>query len=167
MKRFVLGIIATAAITSVQAFAADMPVKARSVAVDPAGNILLHGAIFTMDELVPTVSKLDPSGKTIWDTQISTLGKLTNDSEGNVYISGADVSGPSLSVSKLDSVGKLLFTFNPQIKQLQSVTNVTSSIVDPFGNLLATGFGPSSAQIGLDAIVTLKLSKDFKPASAH
>ena len=41
------------------------------------------------------------------------------------------------------------------------------SIVDPFGNLLATGFGPSSSQIGLDDIVILKLPKNFQPALIH
>jgi hypothetical protein len=135
-----------------------------SVAVDPAGNILLSGGTLVQSEFVPTVSTYDPSGKKIWVTQIPTAGKAVSDSEGNVFVSGGDSSMGEDSVSKLSAGGKLLWTFHYSAQGLTA--EVTDSVLDPFGNLLVTGFGVPSGS-GLDEIVTLKLPRNFRPHATH
>src|SRR5208283_1251334 len=123
-----------------------------SVAVDSDGNILLSGFTLVEGEDAVTVSKIEPSGKQIFVTQIPTGGKVVNDSQGNIFVSGEDGSNDYV-VNSLSPTGNLLSTF---IFATQSVSGtVSDSIVDPFGNLLVTGYGVPNAG-GNDDIVTLK-----------
>jgi hypothetical protein len=129
-----------------------------SIAVDVDGNILLSGFTLVEGEDAVTVSKIEPSGKQIFVTQIPTGGKVVNDSKGNIFVSGEDGSNDYV-VNSLSPTGKLLSTF---IFATQGVNGtVSDSIVDPFGNLLVTGYLLSNAK-GFPEILTLKFPTGFK-----
>jgi hypothetical protein len=130
-----------------------------AIAVDPVGDILLHGATLIKGETVATISKMDPAGKFIFAKHIPIEGKVTTDSQGNIYISGEGSKG--FAVIKLNPEGAPLFNFNRPLLNFVSLDGIADSIIDPLGNLVVTGFGlPNGA--GLDDILVLKLPKDFK-----
>lgn len=130
-----------------------------AVAVDPTGDIRLTGTTLLQGEEITSVSKLDPTGKTIWITQVAGLTGLVNDSLGNSFVYGSS-GAPDYTVSKLNSAGKILWTFSLPTKL--TIPEMTGAVVDPLGNLVITGFG-LPAGTGVDQIVTLKLAKNFKP----
>jgi len=121
-----------------------------SVAVDPAGNILLTGSTLVQSTPTWTASKFDPSGKQVWVTQIplSAQGEIVSDAKGNVFVSGSDYT-----VTKLNPAGTIIWTFQGSSGFSEFTT--TGSVVDPFGNLIVTGFG-FDFNVGQDDIVTLK-----------
>ena len=134
-----------------------------AIALDPAGDIVLHGSTLIQDQFEATVSKIDTTGKTIFVTPISTAGVLTVDSQGNIYVSGR-LDAAEFQVVKLNSQGTLLSTVNQPVPNFQSIDGIVSSLLDPFGNLLVTGFGlPKGA--GLDDILVLKVPTSSKPAA--
>lgn len=126
-----------------------------SVAVDPAGNILLGGFTIVDGSPADTASKFDPSGTQIWVTQVPSALKIVTDAEGNVF-----ASGDFYSVTELSPAGKSISTFNGQ-SQFPGVV-VSDSIVDPFGNLLVTGNGFNQNSV-MNEIVTLKFPKGLMP----
>lgn len=140
-----------------------------AIALDPAGDIVLDGATLIKDETVATVSKIDPSGATIFVTPIQTTGALNADSQGNIYVSGANffTSGNiGFQVIKLNSDGTVLFTFDRPLQNFLSLQELPISTIDPFGNLLVTGsFLPKGS--GVSDIVVLKLPNGFKPVSSN
>jgi hypothetical protein len=117
-----------------------------SVAVDPAGDILLTGATsrFGTPTLI-AATKIHPSGKTVWVTQIPATGKIVSDSAGNAFVAGFD-----FTITKLSPSGKVLFS-----SSILPDDSVTDAVIDPFGNLLVTGFG-QDAQFSND-IFTVRL----------
>jgi hypothetical protein len=129
----------------------------QSMAVDPAGNILLSGFTAVQGEPISTASKFAPSGKKIWVTQIPTDGEIVSDSKGNVFVSGADPSNDFV-VNKLSPTGTLISSSHFSTPAV--TVQVTSSVVDPFGNVLVTGFGVP-VNSGLNEIVTLKFGKSL------
>jgi DNA-binding beta-propeller fold protein YncE len=124
-----------------------------TVAVDPAGKILLGGFTLVDGSPAETAAKFDPSGKRIWVTQVPSAGKIVSDSEGNVF-----ASGDFYSVTKLSPAGKIISTFNGQ-SQFPGVA-VSDAVVDQFGRLLVTGYG-FDQKIAMTEIVTLKFPKNF------
>jgi hypothetical protein len=103
-----------------------------SVAIDPAGDILLTGEVLhfgTASSIEAT--KIHPSGAKVWVTQIPATGKIVSDSTGNVFVAGF-----GFTITKLSPGGAVLFTSSP----LPGDT-VTDAVVDPFNNLLVTGDG--------------------------
>ncbi len=119
-----------------------------SVAVDPAGDILLTGEIIHLGTSTPFIeaTKIHPSGAKVWLTQIPATGKIVSDSAGNVFVAGT----PGFVITKLNPTGTVLFS-----SSLLPGDDVTDAVVDPFGNLLATGFG-QNAQFS-DDIFTVRL----------
>jgi hypothetical protein len=117
-----------------------------SVAIDPAGDILLTGATVSFGRpIFIAVTKIHPSGAQVWVTNIAETGKIVSDSAGNVF-----VAGPGFLITKLDATGKMLFA-----PTLLPGDFVTDAVVDPFDNLLVTGFG-QNAQFN-DDIFTVRL----------
>ena len=134
-----------------------------AISVDPAGDIVLHGSTLIQGTPVPTVSAIDPTGTAIFVTEITTSGALTVDSQGNIYVSGSS-NTVEFQVVKLNSRGTVLSTVNQPVPTFQSIQGISDSILDPFGNLLVTGFGlPKGA--GLDDILVLKLPTSSKSAA--
>jgi hypothetical protein len=124
-----------------------------SVAVDPAGDILLTGAIVNFGR--PTFSeatKIHPSGAKVWVTQIPATGKIVSDSAGNVFVAGSHLVAIPFGfvITKLSPAGRVLFA-----PSLLPGDDITDAVVDPFGNLLATGFGPNAQS--LNDIFTVRL----------
>jgi len=130
-----------------------------SVAVDPAGKILLSGFTLLHGNPVSTASKLDPSGKQVWVTQIPSSGEIVSDAKGNVFISGG-----AYTVTKLNPAGTALWTF--QASSQFSEFSTTGSVVDPFGNLIVTGTG-FDFNAGQNDIITLKFPRISKPQTAN
>jgi hypothetical protein len=130
-----------------------------SVAVDPAGEILLSGFTFVLGNPLSTASKLDPSGKQVWVTQIPAFGKILSDAKGNVFTAGSEYT-----VAKLNSAGTILWTF--QGSSQFSEFSTTGAVVDRFGNLIVTGNG-FDFNVGQQDIVTLKFPRNAKPHSAR
>jgi len=140
-----------------------------SVAIDPAGDILLLGAI---DAPLPPfsgfsiVSKYHPNGVKVWTTRIPAPGKVLSDTTGNVFVAGSmpnsnfNPTGEQYFVSKLSATGTLLFT-----KSFPQGQDVSDAAFDSLGNLLVTGSLINS--LGNHEIVTLKLTKGFTPASTQ
>ena len=119
-----------------------------SVAVDPAGDILLTGETIHLGTSTTFIEamKIHPSGAKVWLTQIPATGKIVSDAAGNVFVAGT----PGFVITKLNSTGTVLFS-----SSLLPGDDVTDAVVDPFGNLLATGFG-QNAQFS-DDIFTVRL----------
>jgi len=118
-----------------------------SVAIDPAGDILLTG--FTMIFGMPALTeatKIHPSGAKVWVTQIPATGKIVADSAGNVFVAGT----PGFIITKLNAAGAVLFS-----SSVLPGDDVTDAVVDPFDDLLVTGDGPN-AQFS-DDIFTVRL----------
>ena len=117
-----------------------------SVAVDPAGDILLTGSTnsFAGPPSIEAI-KIHPSGAKVWVTQIPATGKILSDSAGNVFVAGF-----GFAITKLSPGGAVLFT-----STILPGDDVTAAVVDPFNNVLATGFGPN-AQFNND-IFTVRL----------
>jgi hypothetical protein len=130
-----------------------------SVTVDPAGKILLSGFTLLHGDPVSTASKLDPSGKQIWVTQIPASGEIVSDTKGNAFVSGG-----AYTVTKLNPAGIVLWTF--QASNQFSEFSTTGSVVDPFGNLIVTGTG-FDFDAGQNDIVTLKFPRNSKPNAAR
>jgi hypothetical protein len=122
-----------------------------SVAVDPAGKILLTGFTLVQGNPISTASKFDPSGKQVWVTQIPSSGEIVSDAKGNVFVSGSDYT-----VTKLNPAGTIIWTF--QGSSQFSEFSTTGSVVDPFGNLIVTGTG-FDFNVGQDDIITLKFPR--------
>ena len=118
-----------------------------SVAIDPAGDVLLSGStmIFGMPAVIEA-TKIHPSGVKVWVTQIPATGKIVADSSGNVFVAGT----PGFAITKLNGAGEVLFS-----SSLLPGDDVTDAVVDPFDNVLATGFG-LNAQFS-DDIFTVRL----------
>jgi hypothetical protein len=117
-----------------------------SVAVDPAGDILLTGEVLNFGTASSIeATKIHPSGAKFWATQIPATGKIVSDSTGNVFIAGF-----GFVITKLSPGGSILFTSSPLPGDA-----VTDAIVDPFNNLLVTGDGVN-AQFNHD-IFTVRL----------
>jgi hypothetical protein len=117
-----------------------------SVAVDLAGDILLTGATISFGTATFTAAtKIHSSGKTVWVTQIPATGKIVSDPAGNPSVAGFD-----FTITKLNSSGKILFS-----SSILPDDSVTDAVIDPFGNLLVTGFG-QNAQF-TDDIFTVRL----------
>jgi sugar lactone lactonase YvrE len=117
-----------------------------SVAIDPTGDVLLTGATtgFGRPNFI-SATKINPAGRAVWVTQIPSTGKIVSDSAGNSFVAGFD-----FTITKLDSSGKILFS-----SSILPGDSVTDAVVDPFNNLLVTGFG-QNAQFS-DDIFTLRL----------
>lgn len=118
-----------------------------SIAIDPAGDILLTGE--TVGSGVPTfiaATKIHPSGEKVWVTKIGATGKIVSDSTGNIYVAGAD----DFLTTKLNTEGKIQFA-----TMVLPGDEATDALVDPFGNLLVTGDG-LDAQFNHD-IFTVKI----------
>jgi hypothetical protein len=130
-----------------------------SVAIDPAGKILLSGFTLLHGNPVSTASKFDPSGKKIWVTQIPSSGEIVSDAKGNVFVSGG-----AYTVTKLNPAGTVLWTF--QASSQFSEFSTTGSVVDPTGNLIVTGTG-FDFSAGQNDIVTLKFPHNSKPNGAQ
>jgi sugar lactone lactonase YvrE len=123
-----------------------------SVAVDPAGKILLTGSTLVQSTPIATASKFDPSGKQIWVTQIPAIAReIVSDAKGNVF-----VSGDEYTVTKLNPAGTIIWNFQGSSEFSEFTT--TGSVVDPFGNLIVTGTG-FDFKVGLQDIVTLKFPR--------
>ena len=117
-----------------------------SAAIDPTGDILLTGATVNFGtQTFVAATKIHPSGKTVWVTQIPSTGKIVSDSVGNVFVAGS-----GFVITKLNSSGKILFS-----SSILQGDIMTDAVVDPFGNLLVTGFG-QNAQF-TDDIFTVRL----------
>ena len=117
-----------------------------SVAIDSAGDILLTGA--TVGFGTPTfvaATKIHPSGKTVWVTKIPDTGKIVSDPLGNAFVTGAE-----FVITKLNPSGKILSSASILPGGVS-----TDALVDPFGNLLVTGFA-QNAQF-TDDIFTVRL----------
>jgi hypothetical protein len=130
-----------------------------SVAVDPAGKILLTGSTLVQSSPISTASKFDPSGKKIWVTQIPSTGEIVSDTKGNVFVSGG-----AYTVAKLNPAGAIVWTF--QGSSEFSEFSTTGSVVDPSGNLIVTGTG-FDFKAGQNDIVTLKFPRTFDPHAAQ
>jgi hypothetical protein len=104
-----------------------------SVAIDPAGDILLTGS--TMNFAAPPsveATKIHPSGALVWVTQIAASGKIASDSAGNVFVAGT----PGFVITKLSPAGTVLFS-----SSLLPGDDVIDAAVDSFDDLLVTGDG--------------------------
>lgn len=136
-----------------------------AIALDPAGDIVLHGSTLIQSTPVPTVSMIDAAGTQIFVTQITTSGVLSVDPQGNIYVSGSP-NTVEFQIVKLNSRGTLLSTVNQAVPNFQSIQGISDSILDQFGNLLVTGFGlPKDG--GLDDILVLKLPTSSKPVASQ
>jgi hypothetical protein len=124
-----------------------------SVAVDPAGKILLGGSTLVHGTPASTASKFDPSGKQIWVTQVPSASTIVSDAAGNVF-----ASGDFYSVTKLSPTGKIISTFNGQ-SQFPGIA-VRDAVIDAFQRLLVTGYG-FDQKTAMPEIVTLKFPKNF------
>jgi sugar lactone lactonase YvrE len=117
-----------------------------SIALDPAGDILLTGDTINFGKPdTIEVTKIHPSGVKVWVTPIPATGKINSDSAGNVFVAGF-----GFQITKLNSQGTILFS-----SSLLPGDDVSDAAVDPFDNLLATGFG-LNAQFNND-IFTVRL----------
>jgi len=106
-----------------------------SIALDPSGDVLLTGDTLNFGKPdTIEVTKIHPSGAKVWVTPIPATGKIVSDSAGNVFVAGA-----GFQITKLNSQGKVLFS-----SSLLPGDDVTDAVVDPFDNVLATGFGPNA-----------------------
>jgi hypothetical protein len=113
-----------------------------SVAVDPAGDIVLTGANFVLGHLpFISASKIHANGAKVWTTPIQATGKILADGSGNVFIAGSlpntNTQFPEQSdyfVTKLSSNGALLS--GTLFRQGNDVRDAT---FDSLGNLLVTG----------------------------
>ena len=119
-----------------------------SVAIDPAGDILLTGETINLGTSTSFIeaTKIHPSGARVWLTQIPATGKIVSDSAGNVFVAGT----PGFVITKLNASGTVLFS-----SSLLPGDDVTDAVVDRFDNLLVTGNGVN-AQF-LDDIFTVRL----------
>jgi hypothetical protein len=103
-----------------------------SVAIDPAGDILLTGATASFGTpIFVSATKIHPSGAKVWVTKIAETGKIVSDPAGNAF-----VAGPGFLITKLDPAGRALFA-----SSLLPGDDVIDAVADPFGNLLVTGDG--------------------------
>jgi hypothetical protein len=117
-----------------------------SIAIDPAGDILLTGATVSFGRPVfIAATKIHPSGAQVWVTPIAETGKIVSDSAGNVFVAGA-----GFLITKLNAAGTVLFA-----PSLLPGDEVVDAVVDPFDNLLVTGDGVN-AQFE-DDIFTVRL----------
>ncbi|HEX8894016.1 MAG TPA: hypothetical protein VF783_11870 [Terriglobales bacterium] len=117
-----------------------------SVAIDPAGDVLLTGDTINFGtSTFIEATKIRPSGARVWTTQIAATGKIVTDSAGNVFVAAS-----GFVITKLSPAGRVLFS-----SSLLPGDDVTDAVVDPFGNLIATGDG-LNAQFEHD-IFTLRL----------
>jgi hypothetical protein len=104
-----------------------------SVAIDQAGDILLTGAVNSFGTTAFIgATKIHPSGARVWVTEIPASGKIVSDSAGNVFVAGT----PGFVITKLNAAGTVLFS-----SSLLPGDDVSDAVVDPFDNVLATGFG--------------------------
>ncbi len=117
-----------------------------SVAIDGAGDILLTGALinFGTPSFV-SATKIHPTGKTVWVTQIPATGIIVSDPAGNALVAGF-----GFEITKLSSAGRILFS-----SSILPQDSVTDAVIDPSGNLFVTGFG-QNAQFS-DDIFAVKL----------
>ena len=129
------------------------------IGLDPDGNIILVGTTSIASNGVTTVSKFTPSGQNIWVTPNAGGNALAIDSQGNIYGAGVDVFNNNYVVTKVNSEGQLLWTFNRQ----GFGPTVTDATVDPFGNLLVASYD-LDLNSAVCRIITLKFPKDFTPA---
>ncbi len=103
-----------------------------SIAIDPAGDILVTGSTTSFGTPVfVAASKFHRSGARVWTTQIAATGKILSDSTGNVFVAGA-----GFLITKLNGAGKVQFTSSPLPGDL-----MIDAVIDPFDNLLVTGDG--------------------------
>lgn len=114
-----------------------------SVAFDPAGDVLLTGATgsFGTPGFV-CATKIHPSGKAVWVTQIPATGIIVSDSAGNALVAGF-----AFEITKLSPAGKILLS-----SSILPQGFVTDAVLDSSGNLLVTGFG-QNAQFSDDIFV--------------
>lgn len=127
-----------------------------SVAIDPAGDVLLTGDILNFGRpTFITASKVHPDGTKVWTTPIQGTGKILADGSGNVFVAGLLQSAYFLT--KLSPQGTLQFgTFFTQGSEFRDAA------FDSSGNLFLTG-DVQNALFQHD-IITLKLPKGFTPA---
>jgi sugar lactone lactonase YvrE len=130
-----------------------------AIAADPTGDIVLHGSTLIAGESAPTVSKIDPTGKAVFVTDVPITGRLVTDSAGNIFLAGGDASG--FSVVKLNSEGVSQFTFDRPMPNFIGFESVTDPIFDPFGNLYVAGFGLPNGS-GVNDILTLQFPANFE-----
>jgi hypothetical protein len=118
-----------------------LPAGGLSVAVDPAGDILLAGASPSGGPTFIAASKFHATGTKVWVTQIAAALKIGSDAAGNVFVAGSvfnnDSTNPSdYLITKLSPAGKLVFQ-----TRFNRGDDISDATVDPFGNLLVTGNG--------------------------
>jgi len=104
-----------------------------SVAIDPAGDVLVTGG--------SSASKFHANGVKVWTANVAQGQKIMSDAAGNVFVAGSisniDVTtaGPSdYIITKLTPSGTRVFQF-----RFSRGDDVSDATLDPFGNVLATG----------------------------
>lgn len=143
----------------------NYPDKGRSIAIDPAGNIIVGGTSYgqnTRNDFV--ILKYSPSGSLIWENRITgpdglddDLNKLVVDASGNIYAAGESVGVSTHSdflTVKLNSSGVIQWT--KRYNYWNDDEDLTDLVIDNSGNIYITGFGnrPESGY-GLD-FITIK-----------
>ena len=113
-----------------------------SVAVGPAGNILLTGANFVLGHPpFISASKIQANGTMVWTTSIQATGKILVDANGNVFVAGSlqnnNPQFPEQSdyfVTKLNSSGTVL-----SATIFRQGNGFRDATFDSLGNLVVTG----------------------------
>jgi hypothetical protein len=121
-----------------------------AVAVDGSGDIYMSGSAPGVDGQDAVVTKLDPSGNTLWTglsgaTDSDGSRAVAVDATGNVYTAGwaEDASHESnASLTKFDSSGNALWT--AQVGWAGTDEESRDVAVDVAGNIYITGHAPSS-----------------------
>lgn len=159
----------------------------RSVALDPAGNVLVSGEYFGTVAFGPTIAtsaggadifllKYDNAGTLLWSrqfggTQDDNGSRVATDAAGNIYVAGDFRLSVAFGTNTLTSAGGsdfYLLKFDPSgmllwARQAGGAGNESNArvAVDAAGNALVTGAFQGTALFGTNALVSVGANDVF------